>query len=496
MKFSARLVAVVGALALYCAAATAQSPSDPTAPAAPTEPATASIRDVPQQELERLLAPVALYPDTLLSVVLMAATYPAELSEAASWSKQKSGMHGEAAVRAAMRQPWDTSVKALTAFPLLLAQMQESMDWTRRLGQAYLAREADMLETVQKLRRRALAAGQLRSGELAVERRGADVVIEQAGAATMFVPHYGASVYGPGWSPQHPPVEWAAWPGYTKRGAMAWGPAVPMSRGFVYAGFDWGGRHAHTASIRNYTAAATWSPARRSDEAQAAVSASEPSEARRDARRDESQSAETKARPAPPATPPAPLVELIPPAPPRTDSAPAQALAPREPPAATRPAPLVDLAKPAPVVVAKAAPTQASIPPARPAAERDAAAPLIRLMPDALAPAHGQPVVPEPRHAKPSPPAAPARSSEGERPAHPVERPATPPQVDPPRAESAAIKNDEPAASAARVEQTGRTPAQDNGASPTPAARPRPRAFASDADRRTLDGLSSLQPRR
>jgi hypothetical protein len=223
MRFFAGLFAVAGALALYCAAASAETA------AAPAEPSAPSAHDVPEQELERLLGPVALYPDTLLSLVLMAATYPSEVTEAASWSKRNSGVQGEAAVRAAMRQPWDTSVKTLTGFPLLLAQMQESMDWTRRLGEVYLARETDMLETVQKLRRRALAAGHLRSGELAVERRGAHIVIEQAGGAAIHVPHYSPpAVYGPAASTQHPSIEWPAWPGYTRRGAMAWGPAVPQ----------------------------------------------------------------------------------------------------------------------------------------------------------------------------------------------------------------------------------------------------------------------------
>src|SRR3954470_13958081 len=106
-------------------------------------------------ELERLLAPIALYPDTLLSLVLMGASYPAEVTEAARWSKENPRAHGEAAVRAAMRQPWDTSVITLTAFPPLLAQMNESMDWTRRLGQAYLAGEAAVLDVIQGLRQKA-----------------------------------------------------------------------------------------------------------------------------------------------------------------------------------------------------------------------------------------------------------------------------------------------------------------------------------------------------
>lgn len=501
MRFFAGLFAVAGALALYCAAASAETPAAPAKPSAP------SARDVPEQELERLLGPVALYPDTLLSLVLMAATYPSEVTEAASWSKRNSGVQGEAAVRAAMRQPWDTSVKTLTGFPLLLAQMQESMDWTRRLGEVYLARETDMLETVQKLRRRALAAGHLRSGELAVERRGAHIVIEQAGGAAIHVPHYSPpAVYGPATSTQHPSIEWPAWPGYTRRGAMAWGPAVPMSRGFVYAGFDWDGRHAHIASIRNYAPVAAWSPARKSEEAQLPASSSESPETKRDER-----AAEMKPRPAAPATPPVPLVELIPPpVPPRADSAPAQAAAPREP-AATRPAPLVDLAKPKPVVIAKAAPNQAAIPPAEQAAERDAGASLIRLMPDALAPTPAQPrAAPESRHAKPSPPAAPARS-EGGRPDHWVERHATEPAsptaseasgmraplaVETQRPEIAAIKREEAAVIAIRTEQAARTFSQETAASATPAAKPRPRVFASDADRRTLDGLPGLQPRR
>src|ERR1700675_146630 len=98
-------------------------------------------RTYSQPELDQMLAPVALYPDALLSQVLMAATYPREVLEAADWSRTNPGLAGDDAVRAAQNEDWDPSVKSLVAFPQLLARMEEKFDWTRDLGEAFLAQE-------------------------------------------------------------------------------------------------------------------------------------------------------------------------------------------------------------------------------------------------------------------------------------------------------------------------------------------------------------------
>jgi hypothetical protein len=108
-----------------------------------------------QAELDQMLAPIALYPDSLLSQILTASTYPQDVAEAASWSRVNSGVRGETAVRLVENEPWDPSVIALVAFPQVLAMMDERRDWTERLGDAFMAQPAQVMDTVQELRARA-----------------------------------------------------------------------------------------------------------------------------------------------------------------------------------------------------------------------------------------------------------------------------------------------------------------------------------------------------
>ena len=124
-------------------------------PSAPRTPA----------QLEQLVAPIALYPDALLSQVLMASTYPLEVVSAARWSQANPGVTGQALEDAMQKQPWDPSVKALTAVPQTLQMMNDKLDWTQELGDAFLAQQANVLDAVQRLRARADAAGQLKTTE-------------------------------------------------------------------------------------------------------------------------------------------------------------------------------------------------------------------------------------------------------------------------------------------------------------------------------------------
>ncbi|MDH4175322.1 MAG: DUF3300 domain-containing protein, partial [Betaproteobacteria bacterium] len=114
-----------------------------------------------QAELEQMLAPIALYPDSLLSQVLMASTYPLDVVEAARWSRAHPGLQGDEAVSRVAGEDWDPSVKSLVAFPNLILRMDEKLAWTRSLGEAFLEQEPHVMETVQQLRRRAQAAGHL-----------------------------------------------------------------------------------------------------------------------------------------------------------------------------------------------------------------------------------------------------------------------------------------------------------------------------------------------
>src|SRR2546425_10904675 len=144
-----------------------------------------------QQELDQMLAPIALYPDSLLSQILMASTYPLEVVEAARWSKANRGMKGEEAVKAVEQRDWDPSVKSLAAFPQVLAMMDQQLEWTARLGDVFVAQEPQVMETVQSLRQKAYAAGNLRSTQQAsVYQQGDALAIEPASPEMVYVPYY------------------------------------------------------------------------------------------------------------------------------------------------------------------------------------------------------------------------------------------------------------------------------------------------------------------
>ena len=159
-------------------------------------------------ELDQLLAPVALYPDALLAQVLIAATYPDEIVPAARWSRMHPELAGEDAVRAADAFDWDPSVKSLLAFPGLIQRMDERIDWARELGDAFLAQEQDVMDTVQGLRRRARVAGALASdGHVHVADDGSRIYVAFASPAVVYLPYYDPRVvYGHWWWPAHPPI--------------------------------------------------------------------------------------------------------------------------------------------------------------------------------------------------------------------------------------------------------------------------------------------------
>jgi len=188
-----------------------------------------------QAELDALLAPVALQTDGVLSQVLMAATYPDDVAAAAAFSRANPHLRGDDAVRAAEQEPWDPSVKSLLAFPELLARMGESPQWLRDLGEAFLGQQAQVMDTVQGLRRRAQANGQLvSSDETAVYQQGEAIVV-QPRAQVVYVRYYDPFiVYGPWWwGPYYRPVFWRPWSPFH----------VTVSHGFFYSAPDWHHRH-------------------------------------------------------------------------------------------------------------------------------------------------------------------------------------------------------------------------------------------------------------
>lgn len=197
-----------------------------------------------EAELDQMLAPVALYPDTVLSHVLIAATYPLEVVQAARWSRHNPSMRGEEAVAAVERQNWDPSVKALVAFPELLARMDEDLEWTQRLGDAFLMQEEEVVDTVQYLRSEAYAQGHLKSNDhVRVVRETQYIYIEPARTQVVYVPYYDPRVVYTRWRwSSHPPVYWHHPPAYRSSVVFYWGPAYRVAPSFYFSSFHWSRR--------------------------------------------------------------------------------------------------------------------------------------------------------------------------------------------------------------------------------------------------------------
>jgi len=170
-------------------------------------------------------------------------------------------LDGEDAMRAADVFDWDPSVKSLLAFPGLLARMDEKIDWTRALGDAFLAQEEDVMDAVQDLRRRARIEGTLASDDhVRVVDDGPRIQIVFASPAQVYVPYYDPRVvYGRWWWPAHPPVAWAPWPGYRfvprapgMHVGIWWSPGVQLSVGFFFGDIDWSRRQVHVVRVDNW----------------------------------------------------------------------------------------------------------------------------------------------------------------------------------------------------------------------------------------------------
>ncbi len=205
-----------------------------------------------EAELASLLAPIALYPDALLSQILMASTYPLEVVEAARWSRRNPGLEGSAAVDAVADMDWDPSVKALVAFPRVIQQMSDDLTWTRQVGDAFLLQEEDLADMVQELRQRAYDAGHLEDREhVRVVREREVIYIEPASPRVVYVPYYQPTiVYGGWWWPAYAPVYWGPPYGYSVSIGITWVSGVPVSRSFFYSGFNW--THRHVVIIHHY----------------------------------------------------------------------------------------------------------------------------------------------------------------------------------------------------------------------------------------------------
>lgn len=257
-----------------CMAAVAAVPAPANAAntAPVTTPVTPPAKDpvFTQEQLDQMLAPIALYPDPLLAQILMASTYPGEVAEAVTWSKAHPDAKGDDAVKQVANQPWDPSVQALVAFPQVLATLGQDPVWVQRLGDAFLAQPDDLMNGVQRLRRQAQEAGNLQSNQYqnvtiqniaapapepaaqsapaapaaAPASSSSTIIIQPADPQVVYVPTYNpTTTYGTWPYPASPPAYYppppAYYPGQALMAGLAFGTGVAIV-GALWGECDWG----------------------------------------------------------------------------------------------------------------------------------------------------------------------------------------------------------------------------------------------------------------
>src|SRR5271166_3998546 len=259
-SFRSRMIRAVRELAaIVCVAAIVpgNAVAVPTQqPAAAAEQAAAKL---PAEQLDSLVAPIALYPDPLLSQTLVASTYPLEVVQLQQWLNQHKDLNEKALADAVKKQDWDPSIQGLAALPDVVKLLAENIKWTTDLGNAFLAQQNDVMDAVQRMRKKAKDAGNLKSTEQQkVETKVVEskqvIVVEQASPTVVYVPSYnptvvyGAPVYA------YPPIAYPP-PGYYAAG-MAISFGVGMAMGAMWGGgwgynSGWGGNNNVTINNNN-----------------------------------------------------------------------------------------------------------------------------------------------------------------------------------------------------------------------------------------------------
>lgn len=241
---------MISVLAMFAALSNtsfaANAPSAPPAQAAvPAQPTSLS-----NGELDAILAPIALYPDALLSKILIASTFPDQVIDAANWQKANPGLKGDALDRAVSGKNWDQNVKALLQIPGVLDMMGGQQEWMFKLGGAFANQQADVMNAVQRLRHQAQAHGSLVSTQQQrVTEQGDTIIIEPAQPSIVYVPYYNPTiVYGVWLYPAYRPYYWATPYGYgypvgPVAGGIIWGAAIGISVAVWSNAFNW---HTHT----------------------------------------------------------------------------------------------------------------------------------------------------------------------------------------------------------------------------------------------------------
>jgi Protein of unknown function (DUF3300) len=251
------------AVALLCVAALL--PVDPCLLAQSQEtkpPAPSNEQEspkIPPDQLDSLIAPIALYPDPMLAQVLAASTYPLELMQLQQWLQKNKGLKDKALVDAVSKQPWDPSVQAMAALPDVVKRLTDDIQWTADLGNAFLAQQSELMDAVQRMRKKAQENGNLKPSEQQkVETKVVEskqvIVIEQSSPDVVYVPSYNPTVvYGAPAYP-YPPIYYPP-PGYYAAGmAISFGIGVAMGAAWGGGwgwGCGWGGNNDVTINNNN-----------------------------------------------------------------------------------------------------------------------------------------------------------------------------------------------------------------------------------------------------
>ena len=206
----------------------------------PVSPPDVRLAEPTPEQLQQLVAPIAVYPDELIAQVLAAATYPEQVVEADRWMQQHGGADAQQLAREVDAQAWDPSIKALTQFPTVLANMDRNLSWTSSLGDAYVNHEQDVMDAIQAMRRRAQQAGHLQTtSQQRVVDSGSQIEIQPESPQVIYVPQYDPwVVYGAA------VVPWPGW--YWYPGLYVAGPGIVFGTPFgvgVFTGFPWGWGH-------------------------------------------------------------------------------------------------------------------------------------------------------------------------------------------------------------------------------------------------------------
>src|SRR5215470_16769789 len=261
-EINSRLALIIrNCTALLCALLLAPGEAVLSAHSQTAAPSTqTAAAKIPPDQLDSLVAPIALYPDPLLAQTLAASTYPLEIIQLQQWLEKNKNLKDKALADAAAKEPWDPSIQGLAALPDVVKRLADDIRWTTDLGNAFLAQQADVMEAVQRMRKKAQDKGALKSSEQqkvetqVVEKKSV-FVIEPASPEVIYVPSYDpVVVYGPPIYP-YPPIYYPP-PGYYAAGlAISFGVGIMMgafwSGGWGW-GCGWGGNNVYINNNNNF----------------------------------------------------------------------------------------------------------------------------------------------------------------------------------------------------------------------------------------------------